>query len=341
MTGAGTGGGGRGRGGRGGVAPPRRVGVRVPAKINLFLSVRGRRPDGYHEVVTVLETVALHDVVTAELIGDRGECQHPSARARMGLHCSHDAETDLPTDQRNLAVRAAHTLADAMGIQLSMLDDPPGPPAGPTTALHLDKAIPLSGGMAGGSADAAGALLALDRLWGCGLVRAELEELAVELGADVPFCLSGGTALATGTGTATAQILSTGTYEWVLVLPEDGLGAAEVYDVWDRVSGPSEAAPDAVLEALRTQDAVALGAALHNELEDAVFELRPELRDVRDALLEAGALGAMVSGSGPTVAGLARDPFSAARITAELQERGLAAVAVRGPAGGPEVVAIG
>lgn len=319
--------------------PPGRIAVRVPAKINLFLAVRGARPDGYHEVTTVLQTVSLHDRIEARLLGDRAACQHPTARQRMRLIFTHDVGDDLPSDDTNLAVRAALTLAQETGVNLRLLEQMELHDAGePTTHVHLDKAIPLAAGMAGGSADAAGVLVALERLWGCELDRTDLQRIASDLGSDVPFCLVGGTALASGTGTATARVLSPGSYDWVLVAPDGGLSAGDVYRTWDEVATPNEVAPDAVLEALRTNDPVALGAALHNDLEAAALHLRPDLREIHGALLAGGALGAIVSGSGPVVVGLAHDPVAAARLAEEVGGRGLRTMVVRGPAGGPELI---
>lgn len=310
--------------------PPTRVRVRVPSKINLFLTVRGLRDDGYHELVTVLQTVSLYDTVTARLEGPTAH--HPAARRSMNLRFTQAAIAGVPSDEDNLAVRAARVVMAETG-----LGGGGGNGNGPVTRLHLDKHIPVAAGMAGGSADAAAALLALDELWGADLGRARLRELAAELGADVPFCVSGGTALATGTGTATAQVLTRGTYHWVVGITDAPLSTPDVYRAYDEVARPSEAEPDAVLQALRCGDAEALGAALHNDLEVAAIHLRPELADKREALLDAGALGALVSGSGPTVVGLAATAQDAGRLRDAVTgvfdrvEVGLS------PAGGPEV----
>jgi 4-diphosphocytidyl-2-C-methyl-D-erythritol kinase len=311
--------------------PPTRVRVRVPSKINLFLTVRGLRDDGYHELVTILQTVSLYDTVTARLDGPTA--QHPAARRAMRLRFTQEATAGVPADEDNLAVRAARVVMAETGLGCGG----EGNGNGPTTRLHLDKHIPVAAGMAGGSADAAAALVALDELWGADLGRPRLRELAAQLGADVPFCVTGGTALATGTGTATAQVLTRGAYHWVVGITEAPLSTPEVYRTYDEVAEPSEAEPDAVLQALRTGDAEALGDALHNDLEVAAIHLMPELADKRDALLEAGALGALVSGSGPTVVGLAATAQEAARL-----HDAVAGVFDRvevgsSPAGGPEV----
>lgn len=320
----------------GGGPPPAsaRVRVRVPSKVNLFLAVRGRRDDGYHELVSVLQTVGLHDTVTVQLEGSELACRHPAARRFMALAFSHDAGPEVPDDETNLAVRAARLLMDHTGTGTS---DPAERPAGPTTRVRLAKRIPVAAGMAGGSADAAATLVALNRLWECDLDRDTLRRLASDLGADVPFCVVGGTALATGTGTATAQVLSRGSYHWAVAMSDRPLSTPAVYDAFDEVGTPSEVEPDAVLHALRTGDPEALGAALHNDLEVAAFHLRPELVEVRDAMLAAGALGAVVSGSGPTVVGLGEDERHARSIAAAVARLVDRVEVAPSPAGGPDV----
>ncbi|MBW3561178.1 MAG: 4-(cytidine 5'-diphospho)-2-C-methyl-D-erythritol kinase [Actinobacteria bacterium] len=311
------------------------IGARVPAKINLFLAVRGLRRDGYHEIVTILHTVELFDQLSVRLEGSRTACYHPAARRLMEIEFEHDAGHVVPGQNDNLVVRAAQLLVETLG-----------PPVGdddvevdrPVTRIHLHKAIPVAAGMAGGSADAAATLVALNHLWDCGLTADELRELGGELGADVPFCVTGGTALATGTGASTAQVLSRGWYDWVIAIDDRPLATQDVYGAWDEHCEPSEVEPDAVLHALRTEDPEALGAALHNDLQEAVFALRPDLRDRRQALLDADALGAVVTGSGPTVVALAAGPGHAADIAAEIGGSFDRVLVVRSPAGGPELL---
>lgn len=315
----------------------RHVRVRVPAKVNLFLAVRGRRPDGYHELVTVMQTVTLHDELEAWTSGSPA-VGHPAAGRRMGIALalapSPDVPGPLPVDGDNLAVRAAHLLLRELRIG----SGPADAEGSPVTHLRLTKRIPLAAGMAGGSADAAATLIALDRLWDGALGREALVALAAELGADVPFCVTGGTALATGTGTATAQVLTRGTSHWVVGIDHRPLSTAEVYGAHDRVGRPSAVEPDLVLQALRTGDPELLGAALHNDLEVAAVHLRPELAGRKEALLAAGALGALVSGSGPTLLGLARDVDDAGRIAEVVRGRFDRVEVVTAPAGGPELV---
>lgn len=311
------------------------VGVRVPAKINLFLAVRGRRPDSMHEIVTILHTVELYDRLDVHLEGSRTACFHPAARRLMEVELEHDAGGEVPSDERNLIVRAGRLLADRLGpharSETSEVDRP-------VTRIELGKAIPVAAGMAGGSADAAGTLVALNELWDCRLSAEELRDLAIELGADVPFCVAGGTALATGTGASTAQVLSRGHYHWVVGIDDQPLSTAEVYRAWDEHCEPSEVEPDAVLHALRTEDPEALGAALHNDLQEAVYALRPELRDRRQAFMDADALGAVVTGSGPTIIALAADRGHAGDIATEIGSTFDRVEIVRSPAGGPELL---
>lgn len=311
------------------------VRVRVPSKLNLFLSVRGQRPDGYHDLVSVMQTVTLYDVVTARLTADPAAV-HPSTRRFMGLTFTLDAGPDVPTDGDNLAVRAARRLMDAAGVGISE-DGRFG--SEPVTRLHLSKRIPVAAGMAGGSADAAATLVALNHLWEAGLDREQLRELGASLGADVPFCVTGGTALTTGTGTAVAQVLARGTYHWVIGITHDPLRTPDVYRTYDEVARGSEVEPDLVLQALRTNDAEALGAALYNDLEVAAVHLRPELGDKRDAMLAAGALGAVVTGSGPTVVGLAGSAQHALELRAAVRDRFDRTEIALSPAGGPEIQA--
>jgi 4-diphosphocytidyl-2-C-methyl-D-erythritol kinase len=311
-----------------------RIRVRIPAKINLFLSVRGTRPDGYHELVSVMQTVALHDTVVAEL-DDDPVAAHPAARRLMALAFSLDGPTSVPPDEDNLAVRAARSLMDALGIG-TVAATCNG--AVPRTRLHLRKGIPVAAGMAGGSADAAATLLALNHLWEAGLDREALRGLASGLGADVPFCVTGGTALATGTGTATAQILTRGSYHWVVGVSDRPLSTPAVYRAFDEVGTPSQIEPDLVLQALRTGDAEALGAALYNDLEVAATHLRPQLAAQLSALREAGALGVLISGSGPTVLGLAGSAQHAIELAERVRDRFDRVEVAQSPAGGPELL---
>lgn len=310
------------------------VDVRVPAKVNLFLAVRGTRSDGYHELVSIMQTISLKDSVVASMDGDPAFL-HPATRRLLRVDFSHDGTDGVPAGDDNLVVRAANALLSRLGGNGGPVDDDHAL----VTRLHLDKHIPVAAGMAGGSADAAATLVALNALWDGGFEKDELREIAAELGADVPFCVTGGTALATGTGTATAQVLCRGTFHWVVGMSDTPLSTPEVYRTFDEVGTPTTKEPDVVLQALRTGDAEVLGAALHNDLEVAAFHLRPELREARDAMLAAGALGAIVSGSGPTVIALAEDRAMAAQVHAAVADRFDRCEVAASPSGGPTLSA--
>jgi 4-diphosphocytidyl-2-C-methyl-D-erythritol kinase len=298
------------------------VTVRVPGKVNLQLSVGAGRSDGYHDLVTVFQAVSLYDEVTAS-----------GAPDGYGVEVVVEGEGAgrLPTDGSNLAVRAAQAVAERAGRRADV-------------RLHLRKAIPVAGGMAGGSADAAGTLVACDALWATGLDPATLTELAAGLGADVPFALVGGTAVGLGTGTRLTAALARGRFHWVLALADSGLSTAEVYAAHDRLRAgsfpPEPRVADRLMAALRSGDPAALGDALHNDLEDAALTLRPSLRFTLEVGRELGALGAVVSGSGPTCAFLARDEEHAVDLAVGLSSAGVCRTVRRaeGPVPGARVV---
>ena len=263
--------------------PPPAVTVRVPAKVNLELRVGPPQEDGYHDLATVFQAVSLYDEVS---VAPWDDWKVVPAGAYADL---------IPTDETNLALRAARLVAERWQV-----DD--------ALSIRIDKDIPVAGGMAGGSADAAAALLACDHLWELGLDREELAELAAELGSDVPFPLSGGTAMGSGRGEQLAPVLARGSFHWVFAISDTGLSTPAVFRECDRLRGdsashlpPPQVSPE-LMAALRSGDAHALGKALRNDLEDAAFSLRPELRTLREAGVAFGALGGIVSGSGPTVA---------------------------------------
>jgi 4-diphosphocytidyl-2-C-methyl-D-erythritol kinase len=322
------------------------VSVRVPAKLNLFLSVRGRRPDGFHELVTVFQSVSVYDRVRAGIVGPPGQGHHPAARRRMRVALWHDAGESVPSGSENLAVQAARALGSAAGVMdLAFVDaralQRPDPEvdhaAPPYTVIDLRKDIPVGAGMAGGSADAAATLVALNELWACDLSKDDLRVVGAELGSDVPFCVVGGTALATGRGTNFAQVLCRGTFHWVVCTAAQPLPTGDVYRSWDRHCRSNEVQPDAVMQALRSTDAEALGAALHNDLEPAAFAIRPELEERKHDLLDAGALGAVLSGSGPTLLALAASADEAADLCGRVSGEFATVQVASSPAGGPEL----
>jgi 4-diphosphocytidyl-2-C-methyl-D-erythritol kinase len=299
---------------------PEPVTVRVPAKVNLHLSVGPTRADGYHELVTVFHAVSLYDEVTAT----------PARDLSVGI--SGEGAAELSTDRDNLVWRAAVLLAERAGVQ-------------PAVRLDLAKGIPVAGGLAGGSADAAATLVACDALWGTGLERAELVELAADLGSDVAFSLTGGTALGTGRGERLTPVLATGRWHWVLAVAGEGLATSDVYGELDRLRAtvelPAAGAPDRLINALRAHDPAALGGLLANDLQAPALALRPELRRTLRVGVDLGALGAVVSGSGPTCAFLSRSREAAVRLAAALAGAGVCRTVrvAHGPVPGARVVA--
>ena len=300
---------------------PSSVTVRVPAKVNLQLSVGPVRADGYHELATVFQAVSLFDEVVART----------SAHAGITLSISGEGADVLPVDEGNLAYRAAQLLADHVGHE-------------PDVDLHIHKQIPIAGGMAGGSADAAATLLACDALWRQGTPRDELMALAAELGSDVPFALHGGTAIGTGRGENLTSVLSRGEFHWVFALADGGLSTPAVYGECDRLRGtravPEPYVSDMLMQAVRAGDPVLLGKALHNDLQGAALSLRPALRLVLEVGEDFGALGALVSGSGPTCAFVARDEEHSLDLAVALTASGVCRTVKRaaGPVAGAKIV---
>jgi 4-diphosphocytidyl-2-C-methyl-D-erythritol kinase len=300
---------------------PDRVTARAPAKVNLHLSVGRKRADGFHDLTTVFQAVGLYDDVVVE----RADA--------LTVEVTGDSAHLVPVDETNLAARAVRLLARHTGRPAEV-------------AIRIRKGIPVAGGCAGGSADAAAALVACDALWGTALSRDVLAGLAAQLGSDVPFSLHGGTALGTGRGEQLTPVLGQGSYAWVLGLSPGGLSTPDVYAELDRQreAGPVGlvSSPADVLTALRSGDPVALGRALRNDLQGAALALLPGLRSLLDTGRSLGALGALVSGSGPTVALLARDAGHAVDLAAALTTAGVCAAVRRadGPVPGARVVEV-
>ncbi|SFY28987.1 4-(cytidine 5'-diphospho)-2-C-methyl-D-erythritol kinase [Streptomyces atratus] len=277
------------------------VTVRVPAKVNVQLAVGAARPDGFHDLANVFLAVGLYDEVTVT----------PADGLR--ITCSGPDAAQVPLDATNLAARAAIALAERHGIA-------------PDVHIHIAKDIPVAGGMAGGSADGAAALLACDALWSTGATRDELLAICAELGSDVPFSLVGGAALGTGRGERLTPIDVGGTFHWVFAVADGGLSTPAVYGEFDRLTAgtdvPAPEASPALLDALRTGDTAALAGALSNDLQPAALSLRPSLADTLAAGTAAGALAALVSGSGPTTAFLVADAESAHKVAEALLTSG-------------------
>ncbi|MFE9022327.1 4-(cytidine 5'-diphospho)-2-C-methyl-D-erythritol kinase [Streptomyces sp. NPDC007808] len=278
------------------------VTVRVPAKVNVQLAVGAARPDGFHDLANVFLAVGLYDevTVTPSPEGLRVTCDGPDA-------------DQVPLDRTNLAARAAEALAARHGRT-------------PDVHLHIAKDIPVAGGMAGGSADGAGALLACDALWGTRTSREELLDICAELGSDVPFSLVGGAALGTGRGEKLRPLDVGGTFHWVFAMAGRGLSTPAVFREFDRLGEgmdiPAPVASEPLLDALAAGDPDALAAAVSNDLQPAALSLFPELADTLAVGRDAGALAALVSGSGPTTAFLARDMQAAATVAEALRTSG-------------------
>jgi 4-diphosphocytidyl-2-C-methyl-D-erythritol kinase len=264
--------------------------VHAAAKINLALLVGERRDDGFHELVSVMHAVGLWDDLEVSL-ADEG----------LGLEVEGEG---LPPDESNLVLVAARELARRSR-------DLPG------ARFRLRKGIPVSAGLGGGSADGAAALLALDRLWKLQLPARNLYTMAIEVGSDVPFCLGGGSRVGSGRGERLREAPTRGTLWWVVAIDVEGLDTAAVYQRFDEL-GPARPLgdrwPSELEAALAAGDLGGIGAALSNDLEPAAFDLLPTLKSGKERLLEAGAVGAVMSGSGPTLLGLARDEEHAGRI---------------------------
>ena len=299
---------------------PSSVVTRVPGKINLQLSVGPLQRDGYHPVATVFQAVSIFDDVKIAL----------SDKSGITIHSAKSDER-LPLDKNNLAFRAAELMAKKFDITEGI-------------EITLNKEIPIAGGMAGGSADAGATIVGIDALFSLGLKRNEMEKIGSELGADIPFTISGGTAIGTDRGDQITPVLSRGSYSWVLALSSSGLSTPAVYNECDRLREGLQVAPphvsDSLLHALSAGDAVALGKALSNDLQPAACSLKPALRLILDVGLDYGALGGLVSGSGPTVAFLAENEDHALDLVVALTSSGVVGNVVRasGPVPGARVI---
>ncbi|CCF65440.1 4-diphosphocytidyl-2-C-methyl-D-erythritol kinase (CMK) (4-(cytidine-5'-diphospho)-2-C-methyl-D-erythritol kinase) [Nocardia cyriacigeorgica GUH-2] len=298
---------------------PSPVTVRAPSKVNLHLGVGDLRPDGYHDLTTVFQALSLSDDLEI------------APAASLTVRVTGEGAGEVPTDRTNLVWKAAVRLAHLAG-------------RAPLVEISISKGIPVAGGMAGGSADAAATLVGLNELWDLGLSREELTAVAAELGSDVPFSLHGGTALGTGRGERLLPVLSRNTFHWVIALAKGGLSTPAVYHELDRLreigDPPRLGAPQELMQALASGDPKQLAPLLGNDLQAAAVSLKPELRRTLRAGVSAGALAGLVSGSGPTCAFLCESEESAVQVAAELAGAGVSR-SVRtatGPVPGARVV---
>ena len=298
------------------------VTVRVPAKVNLQLSVGPREADGFHNLVTVFQAISIFDDVTVTF---------GPPKSGLSISISGDQRHGVPADNSNLAIKAIALIAKEYDLEID-------------AHVEIKKLIPVAGGMAGGSADAAAAIVAIDYLYSLGMSREEMAEIAAQLGSDVPFMLSGGTAIGTGHGDQLTAALSRGTYHWVLALSSIGLSTPAIYNECDRLRLESEIAEpqtnELLMQALLAADPKSVGAHLVNDLQAAACSLRPALRLVLDVGQEYGALGALVSGSGPTVAFLVTDEEAGLDLAVALTASGVVGSVARayGPVAGAKVL---
>lgn len=300
---------------------PLSVTVRAPAKINLYLGVGKVRPDGFHPLETLFQAVSLYDDVTVT-----------SAEEWSVTTVAEGSQVDLagvPDNDDNIAVRAGRALVAHHGVDRA-------------AAIEIVKGIPVAGGMAGGSADAAATLLGLDRLWNLQTSDDDLLAIAATLGSDVPFALVGGTAHGTGRGEIVTPVADNGTWWWVVVFDEVGLSTASVYAAFDLGEYGLDditIAPERFDMLRRGEGGATMAVLVRNDLEDAAFDLRQDLERKAEAILQCGASAVLLSGSGPTLLGAAADAVDARDIAARLAERGFDSVTVvHGPVAGAHVV---
>jgi 4-diphosphocytidyl-2-C-methyl-D-erythritol kinase len=299
--------------------------VRAAAKINLLLGVGAPRPDGFHTLVTVYQAVSLYDDLTVSP-GDDGLAVATDVASY--IDASH-----VPGPGLNIVDRAAAALAAHHGRPV-------------TGSIRVDKSIPIAGGLAGGSADGAAALLALDRLHVLGTHDDDLLSLAAGLGSDVPFALVGGTALGEGHGEVVTPLDDRGSWWWVVVPHPEGMSTPAVYRRFDELRSDAPEVPEPpeeVVAALTSGNVHRLAAALHNDLEQAACDLRPDLAQLIVEGVDAGALRGLVSGSGPTCVFLCESGEHARRVAGVLREASPERVVLvaHGPVAGAHVVADG
>ena len=264
-----------------------RLTLKAYAKINLALEVLGKRPDGYHEVAMIMQSVSLHDTLILSL-----------QESDITLMCD---RPELPCDHSNLAYRAAELLRREFGVTQGV-------------QIELTKRIPLAAGLAGGSTDAAAVLKGLNRLWGLALSPAELEQLAARLGSDVPFCLWGGTSLATGRGEMLTPLPDFTGHGVVLANPSLQVSTAWVYGNYRDAAGNRRRDISSLRHSIEQPDFSAVADTLFNDLETVTVPAYPQVAEIQEQLLQAGAAGVLMSGSGPTVFALTPDYASAAEL---------------------------
>lgn len=272
--------------------------VKAFAKINIGLDVTGRREDGYHLVRMIMQTVNIYDT----LILRRRQDGKITMRTNAGF---------LPTDDSNLCVRAARLLQEEFHLTDGV-------------AIELDKRIPVAAGMAGGSSDAAAVLRAMNELFSLGLTRQQLMDRGVRIGADVPYCLMGGTALAEGIGEVLTPLETMMSCPVLIAKPPISVSTAYVYEHLDAIADPHHPDIDAMMADLRAQDLHALGSHMGNILEEVTIAKYPVIGEIKELMRGEGAVVSMMSGSGPTVFGFFEDEASLQRAKGAVEVSGLA-----------------
>lgn len=283
----------------------------APAKINLYLEIIGDRPDGYHELAMVLQSVALADQITLRANGTE----------RILIHCNHP---DVPTDQSNLAYKAVALMATQFPDVFSQFGG---------VDITINKSIPVGAGLAGGSTNAAAVLVGVNLMWGLGLTQIEIQELGAKLGSDVPFCVAGGTAIATGRGEKLSPLPSLDTLHVVLAKYRSlSVSTPWAYKTYRQQFSSSYVSDNDGLEerrqrvhagpivgAIAQHDGKAIGQLLHNDLEKVVLPEYPKVAQLHETLQQFNSLGVMMSGSGPTVFALAESQAQAEAISNQLR----------------------
>lgn len=295
--------------------------VRVPAKINLQLSVGPLMKNGYHEIATIFQAISLYDEVTVSKVKPGAELVSVSGAG---------AES-IPTNQENLANKAIREIAKFVEQPIN-------------ARVHINKTIPVAGGMAGGSANAAAVLVAVNQLWKLDLDLSQLSKLASNIGSDVAFLLYGHTQMGLGRGEKLTSVLTRGSFHWVIATNEGGLATPEVYKTCDLMREGQEVELAQInhelVKALAAGDSAALAKNLTNDLQPAAIALKPQLKHLLKAGEEFGAMAAMVSGSGPTCVFLATNEASAQNLAVDLSSSGLckSVFVANGPVAGAKLI---
>jgi 4-diphosphocytidyl-2-C-methyl-D-erythritol kinase len=280
-------------------APLDGIRIRTNAKVNLFLRVMGRRADGFHEVETILHGIKLADTIKFRAT--------TTGRIELEMHLERDGVGDIPAMEANLVYAAASLLVERGARNEGI-------------RIEVTKRIPIGAGLGGGSGNAAGALVLLNEIWKAGFQDSDVWEFAAAIGSDVPYCIGGGTALAKGRGEQLTRLPGPETLCFVLGISHTPLSTGDVYKAWDDFGTPSDINSAPMTMALGSGDPFDIASLLHNDLEVVAFSLRPELIDKKKKLLDVGSLGAAVSGSGPTIFGIASDEAHARSIAARVED---------------------